>query len=71
MNTNGHKLCGRPPPGGEDFQRITITLDVIADQRNETLAADALLNLVDRLRQEGVETAWLTLEISCPLHTWP
>lgn len=55
---------------GEDFQRITITLDVIADHRNEALAADALLNLVDRLRQEGVETAWLTLEVSCPLSSW-
>ena len=67
MNTNGRK------PGYvdrlTDFQRITITLDVIADQRNEALAADAILNLVDRLRQEGVQTAWLTLEISCPLST--
>lgn len=55
---------------GEDFQRITITLDVIADHRNEALAADALLNLVHRLREEGVETAWLTLEVSCPLSSW-
>lgn len=68
MNVNGRKV-GRCPDA-PDFQRITITLDVIADQRNEALAATALLNLVDRLRQEGVEPAWLTLEISCPLTSW-
>jgi len=71
MNTNGRK-AGRAQPGpGEDFQRIAITLDVIADQRNEALAATALLNLVDHFRHEGVETAWLTLEISCPLSSVP
>lgn len=65
MNTNGHSAsrCLDLP----DIQRITITLDVVADRHNEILATDALLNIVDRLRQEGVETAWLTLEISCPL----
>lgn len=69
MNTNGHKTgrCLDLP----DLQRITITLDVIANQRNEALAADALLNIVDRLRQEGVDTTWLTLEISCPLSNIP
>ena len=69
MNTNGHKAgrCLDHP----DLQRITITLDVVADQRNEALAADALLNIVDRLRQEGVDTTWLTLEISCPLSNIP
>jgi hypothetical protein len=70
MNINGHKAGSRPVAFSEDLQRITITLDVIADQRNEPLAAAALLNLVDHLRQEGVETAWLTLEISCPLTSW-
>lgn len=70
MNINGQKTGGRPVAFGEDLQRITITLDVIADQRNEALAAAALLNLVDHLRQEGVETAWLTLEISCPVASW-
>lgn len=71
MNTNGRK-AGRCPTGpGEDFQRIAITLDVIADQRNEALAATALLNLVHHFRQEGIETAWLTLEISCPLSSVP
>ncbi len=55
---------------GEDLQRITITLDVIADHRVEALAADALLNLVHRLRQEGVDTAWLTLEVSGPVLSW-
>lgn len=66
MNTNGHRAgrCLDLP----DIQRITITLDVVADHRNEALAADALLNIVDRLRQEGIETAWLTLEISCALN---
>jgi hypothetical protein len=69
MNTNGHQAgrCLDLP----DLQRITITLDVVADQRNEALAADALLNIVERLRQEGVDTTWLTLEISCPLSNIP
>lgn len=68
MNTNGHK-AGRflDQP---DLQRITITLDVVADHRSEALATDALLNIVDRLRQEGVETVWLTLDISSPLTAW-
>jgi hypothetical protein len=68
MNTNGHKAgrCLDLP----DIQRITITLDIVADHRNEALAADALLNIVDRLRQEAVETVWLTLDISSPLTAW-
>ena len=70
MKTNGHRPPGPTGPR-DDFQRIAITLDVIADQRNEALAAAALLSIVDRLRQEGVETAWLTLEISCPLSPAP
>lgn len=71
MKTNGHRPTPGPTGPGDDFQRIAITLDVIADQRNEALAAAALLSIVDRLRQEGVETAWLTLEISCPLSPVP
>ena len=68
MNTNGRKAAHCPSTPDEDpLQRITITLDVIADHRNEGLAADTLLNLLHRLRHEGVEVAWLTLEISSPI----
>ena len=68
MNTNGRKATHCPTARDEDpLQRITITLDVIADHRNEGLAADTLLNLLHRLRHEGVEVAWLTLEISSPI----
>jgi hypothetical protein len=48
VNINGRK-AGHCSEQLIDFQRITITLDVIADQCNEALAADALLNLVDCL----------------------
>ena len=68
MNTNGRNATHCPPTPDEDpLQRITITLDLIADHRNEGLAADTLLNLLHRLRHEGVEVAWLTLEISSPI----
>ena len=68
MNTNGRKTTRCPPAPDEDpLQRITITLDVIADHRNEGLAADSLLNLLHRLRHEGIEVAWLTLEVSSPI----
>lgn len=68
MNTNSRKATHCPAaPDDDPLQRITITLDVIADHRNEGLAADTLLNLLHRLRHEGVEVAWLTLEISSPI----
>jgi hypothetical protein len=68
MNTNGRKTAHCPTAPAEDpLQRITITLDVIADHRNEGLAADTLLNLLHRLRHEGIDVACLTLEISSPI----
>ena len=64
MNTNGHKVsrCLDVP----DIQRITSTLDVVADHRKRNPRHRRPFNIVDHLRQEGAETIWVT-----PRHQLP
>jgi hypothetical protein len=51
------------------LQRITITVDIPADPGTETIAAGALLDVLNHLQHDGIQPAWITLEITGPTTT--
>ncbi len=51
------------------LQRITITVDIAAGPGTETIAAAALLDVLNHLQHDAIQPHWITLEISGPATT--
>lgn len=54
----------------EGLRRLVVTLDIAADDVVDVIAADAFLHLLEKLRADGVEVAWASLEITASLSGW-
>lgn len=51
------------------LQRVTITVDIPGGPGTETIAAGALLDVLNHLQHDGIQPHWITLEITGPTTT--
>ena len=54
------------PDDGYYLQRVVITLDIPGGPGTDTIAAGALLDVLDHFRNDAIQAHWVTLEISEP-----
>jgi hypothetical protein len=54
---------------GYYLQRVVITLDIPGGPGTDTIAAAALLDVLDHFRHDAIQAHWVTLEISGPTTT--
>ena len=59
----------RLDPDGYNLQRVVITLDIPGGPGTDTIAAAALLDVLDHFRHDAIQAHWVTLEISGPTTT--
>jgi hypothetical protein len=57
------------PDDGYYLQRVVITLDIPGGPGTDTIAAGALLDVLDHFRHDAIQAHWVTLEISGPTTT--
>jgi hypothetical protein len=58
-----------PYDDGCYLQRVVITLDIPGGPGTDTIAAGALLDVLDHFRHDAIQAHWVTLEISGPTTT--